>query len=88
MDRPYQAKHYREVLNLAGLDPSSDPYKPLRPAEIAFSEQHLRNVISVLEDEYLNPFDIALDKNEMYNLSSSIPMKKEVEDLLNIWDKR
>ena len=47
MNRPYQAKHYRELLNLAGLDPSNDPYKPLRPAEIASSEKHVRNNISV-----------------------------------------
>ena len=73
-------------MNLAGLDPSNDPYKPLHPAEIASSEQHVRNVVSVLEAEYLNPFDVGLDKNELYNLSSGIPLRKEVEDLLNIWD--
>ena len=39
----------RELLNSAGLDPNNDPYKPLRPTEIASSEQHVRNVISVLE---------------------------------------
>ena len=86
MNRPYQAKHYRELLNLAGLDPSNDPYKPLRPAEIASSEQHVRNVISLLEAEYLNPFDVGLDKNELYNLSSGVLLRKDVEDLLNIWD--
>ena len=51
MNRPYHAKYYRELLNLAGLDPSNDPYKPLRPAEITSSEQHVRNVISVLGAE-------------------------------------
>ena len=86
MNRPYKAKHYRELLNLAGLDPSNDPYKPLRPAEITSSEQHVWNVISVLEAEYLNPFDVGLGKNELYNLSSGIPLRKDVEDLLNIWD--
>ena len=59
-------------------------YKSLRPAEIASSEQHVRNAICVLEAEYLNPFGIGLDKSELYNLSSGIPLKKDVEDLLNI----
>ena len=39
---PYQAKHYPELLNLAGLDPSNDPYKPLHPVETASSEQHVQ----------------------------------------------
>ena len=38
MNRPYQAKYYRELLNLAELDRNKDPYKPLRPAEITSSE--------------------------------------------------
>ena len=40
----------------------------------------------VLEAEYLNPFDVELDKNELYNLSSGVLLRKDVEDLLNIWD--
>ena len=75
MNRPYQAKHYRELLNLAGLDPRNDPYKPLHPAQIASSEQHVRNDISILEAEYLNSFDVGLDKTELHNLSSRIPLK-------------
>ena len=86
MNRPYQAKHNRELLNLPGLDPRNDPYKPFHSAQIASSERHLRNVIGVLEVEYLNKFEVGLDKNELFNLSPGIPLKKEVEDLLNIWD--
>ena len=39
-----------------------------------------------MEAKYLNPFGIGQDKNELYNLSSGIPLKKDVEDLLNIWN--
>ena len=46
-------KTVSRTLNLAGLDPSNDPYKPLHPAEIISSEKHVRNVMSVLEAEYL-----------------------------------
>ena len=86
MNRPYQVKHYRELLNLAALDPSNDPCKPLRPADITSSEQHIRNVIGDLQAEYSNPIDKGLDINELYNHNSGISLKKNVEDLLNIWD--
>ena len=75
-------------MNLAGLGQSNDPYKSLPPAEIDSSEQHVRNVISILEALYLNPSNAGLDKNELYNLNSGIPLRKVVEDLLNIWDNQ
>ena len=76
---------YRELLNLAELGQSNDPYKSLPPAEIDSWEQHVRNVISILEALYLNPSNAGLDKNELYNLNSGIPLRKVVEDLVNIW---
>ena len=79
---------YRELLNLAELGQSNDPYKSLPPAEIDSWEQHVRNVISILEALYLNPSNAELDKNELYNLNSGIPLRKVVEDLLNIWDNQ
>ena len=80
LNRPYQAKHYRELLNLTGLDPSNDPYKPLHTAEIASSEQNFRNVISDLEAEYLNPFDVGLDKNESILSQFQYTTEERVED--------
>ena len=50
------------------------------------SEQHIQNVANILESEYLNPFNIAVDKKELYKLSSNAPLKEQVNDILSIRD--
>ncbi len=38
----------------------------------------------VLTEEYINPFDLVIEKNELFNLSSGVPLL--CTDLLNCWD--
>ena len=47
-----------------------------------------QHVISDLEAEYLNPFDVGLDKNESILSQFRYTTEEKVEDLLNIWDNR
>ena len=39
----------------------------------------------MLNNEYLNPFDVALDKGKLFNLSSGVAKEDDLEKLLNIW---
>ena len=58
----------------------------MRQCERVRSEKNVTNVISVLENEYLNPFSATLDPNELYNLSSGMKKEDGVEPLLNVWE--
>ena len=40
------------------------------PSQILKSESRKSNVVAVLENEFVNPFDIALDRTMLINLSS------------------
>ena len=84
LNQPHQAKHFNELMNFTGLLSSQDSYKPLRNSEIIKSEENLANVIHVLNNEYLNPFDVALDKDKLFNLSSWVAKEDDLEKLLYI----
>ena len=60
-------------------------YKRRRNSEILKSEENVANVIHVLNNEYLNPFDVTLDKDKLFNLSSGVAKEDDLEKLLNIW---
>ena len=86
LNRPHQAKHFNELLQFTGLNTSTECYKPLREAEIRKSENSVADVIHVLENEYLSPFSVHLDSNNLYNLSSGSNKIESVEELLCIWE--
>ena len=95
INHPYQAKHNWKLLNLAGLNPRNNSYKPLCAAIIAPPEQDVQNVVGILESKYLNPFDIALNEKELYNLSFGIQLKGQVDrsfgiatEKKRIWDRK
>ena len=46
------------------------------------SEQLVEKLINMMTEEFLNPFDESLDSRELYNLSSGIPVVKEMADLI------
>ena len=79
LNRPYQAKYFKELTNYAGIDSSTLCYKPLRTSEIEKSELNVSNIIDVLENEYINPFSFNLDIGHLYNLSSEVPKESGVE---------
>ena len=84
VNRPYQAKYFKELTNYAGTDPSTLCYKPLRISEIEKTERNVREIIDVLENEYINPFSLYLDIGQLHNLSSGDPKESGVEEVLLI----
>ena len=78
------SKHFNELKHFTGLLSSQESYKPLRNSEIIKSEENFANVIHVLNNEYLNPFDKAFNKDKLFNLSSGFAKEGDLEKLLNI----
>ena len=70
MNRPYQSafiESFREYCNLAK---STNNNKCLRPAEIKKSNKAVCNVVNVIQDQFVNPFDYNLHKSMLYNIIS------------------
>ena len=44
---------------------SLDMYKPLHPSQILRSEEMDKNVVSILSNEYINPFGSDLEKKSV-----------------------
>ena len=65
----------------------TDPgiYKPVRPSQIRKSEKLVSNVIRVLTEDYVNPFGVNVDQENLVCLSSSVPVNEDAkEDLLSL----
>ena len=60
---------------------------PLREKQIRRSEDLVTKIITVLETDYLNPFNINMDCEKLLNLSSGVAFQGDVESMLNIWNE-
>ena len=65
-------------LNLTDMNNPDSIYKPLRPSQILKPERFVSNIINVLKEEYVNPFDSNLNKGLLVNLSSGIAVAEEI----------
>ena len=57
--RPEQAKNTYEMKNMAGMKVSNE-YKSLR-SHVIKTESKIQNVVNVLSNEYINPFELDID---------------------------
>ena len=62
-------------MQICNIREQYDVYNPTRCSQILKSESRKANVIAVLENEFINPFDIALDRTMLINLSSGLIME-------------
>ena len=76
MNCPYQAESTGALYEMAGIKRSTEDYKCTRPSEIIKSESRVEKVKEVLANEFLNPFDSALDQEYLFNIGSGIPVEK------------
>ena len=71
------------LLSLAEIDKTaSNPRKCLRATEIKKSEERVMKVVEALKEDFINPFDSALDRQKLFNLVSGRPLPAEVAELL------
>eukprot|EP00794_Sanderia_malayensis_P014842 gene14842-biopygen11931 len=80
LNRAEQAKNTNALLSMAEVEASSTLYKPLRPSQVLKTEKFVTNIVKILKEEYLNPFDPNLEKNKLWNLSSGIPTPTTVAE--------
>jgi hypothetical protein len=59
---------------------ANDNYKANRPSQILKYEQHIKNILGVLSEDYVNPFELNLCKNLLLSLSSGIPVEKNMSE--------
>ena len=86
LNRSEQAKNTGALLNLTDMNNTGSIYKPLRPSQILKSERFVSNIINVLKEEYVNPFDSNLDKELLVNLSFGIAVAEDVAEEITITD--
>ena len=67
LPRSDQACHTRELQNLCGLSTDPGIYKPCPPSQILTTEKLVQEVIQILREDYISPFDIGIDKNTLAN---------------------
>ena len=65
---------------MVDMKSSNEMHKSLLPSMILKTEKMAKKVMKVLKEEYVNPFGAELDKQELYNLSSGVPLPGDISD--------
>ena len=82
LNRSEQAKNTKALYDLCGLDAGINTYKLCRPSQILKTEELVQAVMNTLMNEYINPFDVLLEKDELVCLSSGVPLNSEATEFL------
>ena len=80
LNRADQAENVNALKETATIYSSSEKYKPLRPSQILISEKLVAEVIRVLEEEYVNPFNNLVTEDCWFNWSSGSPVNDQLAD--------
>ena len=73
---------------MVGLEESTSIYKALRTTQVVNSEKTVAEVLNVIENEYINPFGLTINKEKLLNLSSGEAVEENLtEDILSTIDK-
>ena len=65
LTRSEQECHTRELQNLCGLSTDPGIYKPCPSSQILTAKKLVQEVIQIFKEDYINPFDIGIDKNTL-----------------------
>lgn len=80
LNRASQAENTSNFRTFSNTEPLGDVYKQVRPSSILTSEKRMQKLVHVMTSEYISPFDLSLSSDELYNLSSGTPVKKDLSD--------
>lgn len=78
LNRVEQTKNKRALEDLSGLGNGGSTYKPAWPSQAVKSEKLVKLVMDFLTEDYLNPFQIHVDKQRLVYLSSGVLVRDEV----------
>ena len=88
LNRPFQAQNTEALYKMSAVNHANDEYKATRPSQILKSEKYVTDLVEVLRNDFMNPFDSNIDKGKLLNLSSGIPVNDDLaEDILKIKDR-
>ena len=74
-----QAKNTKALKGLCGIFRDFD-YKPCRPSQILKSNELAYRIVTVLSEDYINPFGVKIDQTKLVNLCSGSPVSDELAD--------
>ena len=75
MNRSDAAQSKGALRKMAGLSDPNTIYKSLRPLQILTAERKVSNVTNVIENDYINPFGLQIDKENLLNIGSGVSVK-------------
>ena len=86
LNRPFQAKMVDDLRSLAELENMAvNPRKCLREREIKKSEEKVGKIVSIMKEDFINPFADNIDRDRLYNLACGRPLSEEIaEELLSV----
>ena len=88
LNRAEQATDSDALYKMCSINESSEMYIPSRPSQILKLENCVADIARILTEEYLNLFDVGLDKSVLHNLSSGVPLPGKIADeILSFPDK-
>ena len=79
--RTDEAQKLNSLLQICNIRQQYDAYKHTRSSQIMQSESRTSNLVAVLENDYVNPFDISLDRNMLIDLDSRSEMETPAKQL-------
>ena len=74
LNRAEQATDTNAIYKMCSINESSEMYIPSQPSQILQSEKCVAGIARIFTEEYLNLFDVGLDKSVLYNLCSGVPL--------------
>ena len=74
------SKKYKCFEGPCGISTDVDYYKACRPSQIFKSEELVDRIVTVLSEDYINPFRIEIDQTKLMNPSSGSPVSNELAD--------
>ena len=77
LSRAEQSKNTLKLKEKAETSKTSSNYTCLRSSKILQSDKAVCQVMCVLTEEYINPFDVTIEKNDLLNLSSGIQLQSD-----------
>ena len=78
LSRVEQSKNTLKLKEKAETSKTSSNYICLRPSKIWQSDKAVCQVkLHILTEEYIVPFDVTIEKNDLLNLSSATPIQSD-----------
>ena len=82
LTRPFQADYVDALLNKTGMNKAQDnPRKCVRDSEISKLEDNVKKIVNVLTNGFINPFNIDLARDKLYNLASGTSLPDNVSKI-------